>query len=648
MSKGRKKFTLNQKVQYKFDNLMTGGMMPLIVMLVGFAVLFSLLITLIVVIFHFEEKENQKDSFFEHFWQVLMHVIDQGTITNKKTWAYRFTMLLPTIIGILTLSTLVALITSRIGIILSNLRKGRSLVVEENHIVILGWSAKIFSILKELIKANYNQKRACIVILADKDQNEMEDEIAEKVFRPKNIRIICRTGNPIDLDDLEIVNPHDAKSIIIISPDDHNSDAQNVKCVLAIVNHPNRRNPERYINDHLYHVVAEIQTNNNEDVAKIIGGDELTLIVSNEVIARIAVQTCLQSGLSAVYNKILDFDYVELYFHSVPDLVGRTFKEAIFAYPNITVIGIMRVNTGIILLNPKQSQKIRETDKLICLAEDDHALGKPFLEANLLPIFENKISKEGKTLTNFPRNIMILGWNQEGFTIVKQMDSYVMKGSEVCIVCDDRDRVRADLDVLMPLKNMTITYQEADISNRKALNQLPLAQYQHLMILSYADKMHIQEADAITLVALMHLREIKKNKKLDFTIISEMLDIKNRTLAEVAKPDDFIISDHVISLIVSQVAENKELKLVFDELFDAQGSEFYLKPVDLYVYPEQEVNFYTVTEAALRRNEIAIGYRLKKFAENPSQHYGVVLNPNKNDIIKFNENDKIIVLAEDL
>ncbi|TAG90442.1 MAG: potassium transporter TrkA, partial [Bacteroidetes bacterium] len=263
-------------------------------------------------------------------------------------------------------------------------------------------------------------------------------------------------------------------------------------------------------------------------------------------------------------------------------------------------------------------------------------------------IQEDKILKDGKNLINAPRSVMILGWNQEGFTIVKQMDSYVMKGSELCIVCDDADKVRADLDILMPLKNVNISYQEADISNRKALNQLPLAQHQHLMILSYANKMHIQEADAITLVALMHLREIKKNKKLEFTIISEMLDIKNRTLAEVAKPDDFIISDHVISLIVSQVAENKELKLVFDQLFDAQGSEFYLKPLDLYVVPNQEINFYTITEAALRRNEIAIGYRLKEFAESPAHHYGVFLNPNKKENVFLKEGDKIIVLAEDL
>ncbi len=642
-----KKFSFSQRFQYRFDNLMTGGLMPLIIILIIFALFLTIFITITVMVFHFEEKSSTSTSFLENFWQVLMHVIDQGTITDKKTWSFRLTMMIPTFVGIFTLSTLVALITSRIGIVLSNFRKGRSLVIEENHIVILGWSAKIFSVIKELIKANANQVRACVVILADKDQIEMEDELKEKVKKSKNVRIICRTGNPIDLDDLEIVNPHDAKSIIILSPDDHNTDAQNVKCILAIVNHPNRRNPERREEDHLYHIVAELQTDNNKEVANIIGGDELTLIVSDEVIARIAVQTCLQSGLSAVYNKILDFDHTEIYFYSVPDLVGKTFKEATFAYENVVVLGILRVNTGIILLNPKQANKIRESDKLICMAQDDHALPAPNFDVQGY-IQEDKISQDGKNLVNTPRFIMILGWNQEGFTIVKQMDSYVMKGSELCIVSDDADKVRADLDILMPLKNITITYQEADISNRKSLNNLNLIHYQHVMILSYANKMSIQEADAITLVALMHLREIKKNKKLDFTMISEMLDIKNRTLAEVAKPDDFIISDHVISLIVSQVAENKELKLVFDQLFDAQGSEFYLKPLDLYVVPNQEVNFYTITEAALRRGEIAIGYRLKDFAESPAHHYGVFLNPNKKEDIFLKQGDKIIVLAEDL
>ena len=76
---------------------------------------------------------------------------------------------------------------------IERLRKGRSFVIEENHVVILGWSSKVFTLLSELIIANENQSDPAIVILAEKDKVEMEDEIREKVKNFKTTRTICRT-----------------------------------------------------------------------------------------------------------------------------------------------------------------------------------------------------------------------------------------------------------------------------------------------------------------------------------------------------------------------------------------------------------------------------------------------------------------------
>ncbi|HEV3476997.1 MAG TPA: hypothetical protein VG127_05915, partial [Rubrobacteraceae bacterium] len=58
------------------------------------------------------------------------------------------------------------------------------------------------------------------------------------------------------------------------------------------------------------------------------------------------------------------------------------------------------------------------------------------------------------------------------------------------------------------------------------------------------------------------------------------------------------------------------------------------------------LNFYTVVEAARRRSEVAVGYRLKHEAGDPGSGYGVRLNPDKSDPITFAEGDKVIVLAE--
>jgi ribosomal protein S5 len=123
--------------------------------------------------------------------------------------------------------------------------------------------------------------------------------------------------------------------------------------------------------------------------------------------------------------------------------------------------------------------------------------------------------------------------------------------------------------------------------------------------------------------------------------------VRNRELAEVTQADDFIVSNKLTSLMLSQISENKELTAVFDDLFDPEGSEIYLKPVTHYVATGREINFYTVAEAARRRGEVALGYRRMKDAKNAEKAYGVAVNPKKHERLTFAPEDEVIVLAED-
>jgi hypothetical protein len=127
-----------------------------------------------------------------------------------------------------------------------------------------------------------------------------------------------------------------------------------------------------------------------------------------------------------------------------------------------------------------------------------------------------------------------------------------------------------------------------------------------------------------------------------FTITSEMLDDRNRELAEVTKVDDVIVSDKLISLLVTQISENEHLTEVFDELFSADGSELYMRPAGDYVKLGEATTFRTLVESAARRGEVAIGYRIVG-----AEGGGVVVNPSKSEPIELRESDRVVVLAED-
>jgi hypothetical protein len=195
------------------------------------------------------------------------------------------------------------------------------------------------------------------------------------------------------------------------------------------------------------------------------------------------------------------------------------------------------------------------------------------------------------------------------------------------------------------LRNMTVEFQHGDTTQRRVLDALEPHGYDHVIVLCYSDMLDTQRADARTLVTLLHLRDMVDRGGVPFTITSEMLDDRNRELAEVTKVDDVIVSDKLISLLVTQISENQHLTAVFEELFRAEGSELYMRAAGEYVQLGRPVRFRTLVEAAARRGEVAIGYRI--VGDGNGLGSGVRVNPPKSEEIVLGEADRLVVLAED-
>jgi hypothetical protein len=203
------------------------------------------------------------------------------------------------------------------------------------------------------------------------------------------------------------------------------------------------------------------------------------------------------------------------------------------------------------------------------------------------------------------------------------------------------------LNKFQDLDKITCSFTKADTTDRKTLEKLDLDRYDRVILLPYSDSLPPQEADAITLISLLHLRDLADIHGYSFSIVSELLDIQNQELAEAAKSDDFIVSERLISLVLVQISENKHLSSVFGGLFAPDGSEIYLKPVTEYLDIKGQFNFYSLLEAASRKGETAIGYRNNSLAYSPEHSYGIKINPPKSESIKLSELDRLIVLAEE-
>ncbi|MFY9260816.1 MAG: hypothetical protein WAO71_09950 [Gallionella sp.] len=632
-----KKATLNEHLRYYFENTMSSGPTGVIKWLAIFSVLMVLILGVVILWLGIKVSPDATENlgFIEGSWQSLMATLDSGTMGGDQGWAYRGVRFISTLGGIFLISILIGTISSGIDEKLDELKKGRSRVLENDHTLILGWSEKVFSIILEVIEANAHQKNPRIVLLADKDKVEMEDEIRSKIKNFKNTKVIVRSGSPLESSDIAVVSPNEARSIIVLANDEANADTYVIKSVLALTNGKNRK-------QEAYNIVAEIKDQKNMEAAELVGNNETVFVLSSDFIARITAQTCRQSGLSVVYSELLQFEGDEIHFKNEPQLVNKTYREALFAYDKSTVIGIL-TQAGDALINPSMDTVFHAGDAVIAISEDEDTVqlsGKTGfdIQESSFNRLEDKPAAIERTL--------ILGWNTRGAKIIAELDNYVALDSEVMIVAESVEMADDIANLRPTLNKIQLICQTGDINDKATLVSLATEQYDHIIVLSYTD-MDTQESDAKTLICLLHLRNLSEKANKDYSIVSEMLDIRNRDLGVVAKADDFIVSDNLISLILSQLCVNKDLKKVYDILFEAEGSEIYLKPVSRYVKTGVPVSFYTILESAAQINETAIGYRTTAFGSNADKNFGVSINPLKSDSMTFSEEDFIIVVAED-
>lgn len=619
---------LGQRWRYAFDNLMSRGTIAIMGLLGLATVGFVLVMGMIVVVLGAYPGDDDFGDFWDIVWGNLMRTLDPGTMGGDLGWGFRALMLVVTIGGLIIVASLIGIVSGGFDDKMQQLRKGRSLVLESDHTLILGWSPQLLLILQELVQANASRRKSAIVVLADRDKVEMEDTIREHVPDPGRTSIICRTGNPMSPADIGIGNPLAARSVIVLTGEDTTDpDAAAIKTVLAL-NHAlpaHEPGPQ---------VVAELQDPANRDAAQLVSRAGVHWLLTSSLIRRLTAQTCRQRGLSTVYTELLDFAGSELYFTELPQLAGGSYLEAQYAFADSTVIGLIRGKD--ILLNPSAAATVQEGDQLVVIADDDSTIAP----AAPGPVDTSVISTRVAPPVT-PERTLILGYNAGVEEILRELAGYVPPGSSACVVT----ATPPSQELSVP--GLSVALREADTTSRPVLESLDVASYHHILVLADRGQPDAQATDARTLVTLLHLRDIADRAGVRLNIVSEMLDDRNRELAEVTQADDFIVSDRLVGLMLAQVSENQRLAEVFAQLFSADGSEIYLRPVELYLRPGVEADFYTVVAAAAARGETAIGYRIGAHARSASRGYGVTLNPHKPDKLHLVRGDSIIVLAED-
>lgn len=696
----QEKFSWQKVFQYKFDNFMSrGGFSIFLALLSAFFASFVLLSG----VRGFAEKyfpndyvENPSDL----PWEIFVQLIGLRDTGDDANFAARIVGVITILIGLVLFSSLVAFITQEFEARIELLRKGKSLVLEKNHTLILGFNDRIADIISELVVANESEKDAVVVILSETDKEEMDDFIRNNLGKLKQTRIVTRNGEITNLKNLDKVGVKVAKTIAILNDAQGSdieevknlADARVVKAILAVVaaneekekskNQEKEKKKERddrkykkrlknkyrYLENELDEkkdkkkdkdlqpIVAELHSEQYRRLAKSIAPEEVTTLNEAEILGLILVQTSRNIGLATVYLDLVGFENNEFYFYR-PEFGwrGSTFGELLFRFIKSRPIGVRRYN-GTVTIKPNFDYKLAEDDELIVLAEDDSTI-----EFNPEAVAESKAVIHGDRQVYSAEETekhLIINWNPKAPIALEEYAKNLGEGSQVNLVVEKLTSEIKDKfeEISNNFPEVQMNAWQMNVNSNEELKGLKPYEYNSISILAGIGK-NSEEIDAKTLTILLEHRQIfreyteETGRKVDTDLIAEIVNSDDTELVLKAGVKDFLLSNKFVSKILAQVSQAPDVMLIYRELFSTEGCEVHLKPVGLYFPQEtlmfQDLTFADCVLAAKKRDEICIGLRIDALSQQQEEGFGIKLIPRLDSNFNLTKNDALIVIAED-
>ncbi|MDA7549751.1 hypothetical protein N8719_01935 [Flavobacteriaceae bacterium] len=566
---------------------------------------------------------NDDKPFFDQWWDSLTNIINIGSGDNFNERLVNF---LYWALGVAFSGTIIAFLAAKVSNFITNLNKGKSTIIDTNHYVIIGWNANIFNIFAEIQTANLNQSKPTILCFNGLDNLEMRAMIDLEISKFKKIRVLTRSGDIYNIADLARTNAKNAKSVIIL--DDTVKKNFNIETTLLAVkkNIPNNNIP----------IVVQFSNEDNIATLSDLMSNQLYPISKNKLISNVTSQAVRNKHISSVVLDFLDYDGDEVYFFKAGVFVGLTFKQVMLNLQSEMLIGVL-TNNNKVVLNPDKNYIIQNEDQLIIIAEDDENIlklhDKPYL-SELLNVIAIKPRTES---FEEPKSILVLGWSKLGQQIFDKTIQFLGAGSKVSFL------YRKDFVTTIPnTENYSheVSLIETNTNDQELLSNCLIANdFDIVLILGYDDYYSADVSDTYSMMKNLAVKKILETKKTSFStrIILQLNDGSKKDLISTNQESEFIVSDLLSALLITQLADNPKLWYVFEELFSNEGLKININHSDAYdPIKKEEISVEDLLILALKKDETLIGY-----VEN-NQCY---LNPNKSKIINDITKTELIVIG---
>eukprot|EP00187_Rhodella_violacea_P000745 CAMPEP_0174896578 /NCGR_PEP_ID=MMETSP0167-20121228/10725_1 /TAXON_ID=38298 /ORGANISM="Rhodella maculata, Strain CCMP736" /LENGTH=881 /DNA_ID=CAMNT_0016136173 /DNA_START=140 /DNA_END=2785 /DNA_ORIENTATION=+ len=587
--------------------------------------------------------------FSEAVWRAWSCLASSSTHTKEVEFASRVIGATITLGGLASFSLLTGTISASVKERMEMIRTGTTAIIhpvrERGHVVIAGTNPHLAAILRQLddsrafaIRDGRCKGPLKVVLLMEPKSsvtNYRESpraELSRSNF--KNLTMLIRIGSLSDASIFQLAGTSAASQIIVLpssspsvssGPDQRNqADANVLSSLLALT---------AVKSDSSRVIVESSKPSTTETIGSIFGSDNVT-IVDQSIASKMFNHFARQRGLFAIYSELLSHTGTIINVRSFPTLDGLTYRELNDGFRKSLVCGIIR-NGQVTFLPPMDSTVFHAEDKVMVISKKQTQRQPPpglvrlaakrreTLEMkNLRNVnAERKIPLEKDSGTHFSRvrkheRTYVSGWASSTPFYIRELDKYVLPGSEVVILSQqsviEREEIlvsvcggRIKRSPFWARNNNTVV----ELNNLRVINirgnPLSKIDSSHAMscLVRHA-KSSQTRVSAVVCGELNWANTAKDPKELDNLLIMSCLlaeqafadygragsDVavnltdgsRVEQLSRARKSVEVVSMNSLMGLYTAQVAEHPYLNRVYRNLFTPDGAKIYVKKLSRF------------------------------------------------------------------